>query len=302
MNNAERELIRYVCEGDIRKAQQQTKILLEEITTQKDKYFRDYNLKVLTNKGPELIELPPNLHGILVAEDVTTFSESRFLLRNKEAETAQKVLAARRAADKLRSMQIDYLPSALLYGASGTGKTMLARYIAHCANLPFVYVRFSGLIDSLLGGTQAKLNRIFDYANANPCVLCLDELDCIGMCRGQKGDIGEMSRIVISLMQELDMMNPKCILIGTTNRYDRLDPALCRRFAVHSEILPLSSAEAATLMHQYMGSVNMMLSQEEDTALTASFGDAPAASKVTDRCKQYIVERVLDEGKEDENG
>ena len=297
MNNDERELIRYVCEGDIRKAQQQTKILLEGITTEKDRRFKEYNLKVLANKGPELIELPPNLKGILVAEDATVFPENRFLLRKREAEVVQKVLSVRRAADSLRAMQIEYLPAAILYGVSGTGKTMLARYIAHCANLPFVYVRFSGLIDSLLGGTQGKLNRVFDYANANPCVLCLDELDCIGMCRGQKDDVGEMNRIVISLMQELDAANSKCILIGTTNRYDSLDSALCRRFPINSEVLSLSKDESIELMCKYLSSIDMIPSQQEEETLISSFGNTPVAARVVENCKQYVVDRILQQNK-----
>ena len=69
-----------------------------------------------------------------------------------------------------------------------------------------------------------------------PCVLCIDEIDTIAMRRGQT-DVGEMNRVVISLMQELDQLPNDMIVVATTNRYDQLDSALLRRF--HS--LPASN-------------------------------------------------------------
>lgn len=115
---------------------------------------------------------------------------------------------------------------------------MLARYIAYKAELPFVYVRFSNLLDSYLGKTQENVGRIFDYARANPCVLCFDELDAIGGKRGDRADVSEMSRVTIALMQELDRMHNKTIIIATTNRFDKLDPALIRRLPYQHEMFP----------------------------------------------------------------
>ena len=93
---------------------------------------------------------------------------------------------------------------------------MLAKYIAYRAGIPYVYVRFSGLINSQLGKTQENLNRIFTYAKQKPCVLCIDEIDTIAMRRGQT-DVGEMNRVVISLMQELDQLPNDMIVVATTN-------------------------------------------------------------------------------------
>ena len=81
MNDYERALIRYVVDGDIRNAQKQAKIILNKIATEKDKKFKEYQLKKLDNKGPELIELPYNLQKIIAAQDVTNFPEGRFLIR-----------------------------------------------------------------------------------------------------------------------------------------------------------------------------------------------------------------------------
>lgn len=107
-----------------------------------------------------------------------------------------------RASEKLNEMGIPYLPALMLYGQSGCGKTMLARYIAHKAKLPFLRIQFSSLVDSHLGQTQSNLARIFDYVRTAPCVLCFDEIDAVGMARGQKDDVGEMNRVVIAIIHK----------------------------------------------------------------------------------------------------
>ena len=95
MNDKERELIRFVVDGDIRKAQKQAQIILNGLTTEKDKRFKEYQLKRLANKGPELIELPPNMQNLLIAQDVSNFPESRFLLRKKEQLVVERLLNTR---------------------------------------------------------------------------------------------------------------------------------------------------------------------------------------------------------------
>lgn len=203
MNDEVRMLIRYVCDGDIKRSQAQAQIILRNSRTQKDSEFVKSQLKKLEDSKARFIELPYNLQSILVAEDSSFFPVSRFLLRPKEESVIERILKIARAASVLKEMNISFTPSLMLYGESGTGKTMLAKYIAYRAGIPYVYVRFSGLINSQLGKTQENLNRIFTYAKQKPCVLCIDEIDTIAMRRGQT-DVGEMNRVVISLMQELD--------------------------------------------------------------------------------------------------
>ena len=164
MNDNERALLRYVVEGDIRKSQQQAKIVLEGLTTVKDKAFKETCLRTLASKSPTLIELPYNLQGLLVAEDSSAFREDRFLIRDSEKAVIDKMCKTRRAALRLQEMGIHYTSSLLLMGEPGTGKTELARYIAYTTNLPFVYTNFSGLVNSALGKTQKNIGMIFDYA------------------------------------------------------------------------------------------------------------------------------------------
>lgn len=294
MNDKERELIRIVCDGDIRLAQKQARIVLNGLTAKKDEQFQKNMLRKLDAKG-DFIELPYNLQHLLLAEDMTNFPEARFILREEEGKAVEKTLSLYRAADKLAEMGIPYLPALILHGQSGCGKTMLARYIAHKANLPFVYVQFSNLVDSHLGKTQSNVARVFEYARSAPCVLCFDEIDAIGMARGQKDDVGEMNRVVIALMQEMDRLRNNVIIIGTTNRFDWLDPALVRRFPLQYELKPLAAAEVKQLAQKFFAYADVDSANWLQPWCEQTFGEVTPASSVVKECTDVIVKRVLEQ-------
>lgn len=127
MNDSERCLIRFVCDGDMRNAQKAVKIILDSISSKKDEQFKENMFRKLESKR-EFIELPYNLQHLLIAEDTEEFPEARFLLRNEEKSITQKIVAIYRASEKLNEMGIPYLPALMLYGQSGCGKTMLSHH------------------------------------------------------------------------------------------------------------------------------------------------------------------------------
>lgn len=102
MNDNNRMLLRYVAEGDIRKAQMQAKIILNSITAARDEQFKSNCLAKLNNAEPRFIELPFNMQGLLVAEDVSDFPEQRFLIRESEKAVIEKILKTRKASLKLK--------------------------------------------------------------------------------------------------------------------------------------------------------------------------------------------------------
>ena len=295
MNNDERVLIRYVCDGDMRRAQFQARCILGAITSQKDAAFRDDMIRRLeVRKG--FVNLPDTLKGLLAVDDSDVFPEAKFLLRITEAEATEKTISLYRASERLASMGIPYLPALILYGESGCGKTELARYIAHKAELPFAYVRFSSVVDSHLGGTQSNLAKIFEYVRANPCVLCFDEIDAIGTARGQAHEMGEMNRVVIAIMQELDQTRNNAIIIGTTNRFDQLDPALVRRFPLRYELTPLSPDEVRAFAHRFFQYAGLPSVGWVDEWCGKTFEGAVPASTVVRECTDVVVKHILQEG------
>ena len=292
MNNSERILLNYICDGDLRMAQKQARIVLNGMNAKKDEHFKADMLRKLDAKGNR-IELPYNVKGLLIAEDMTNFPRGRYILRPEEEKAVERVLAVYRASGKLADLGISYYPALMLHGQSGCGKTMLARYIAHRANLPFVYVKFSNLVNSHLGETQSNVAKVFDYVRTEPCVLCFDEIDAIGMKRGQQDDVGEMNRVVIALMQELDQLPNKVIIVGTTNRFDKLDPALIRRFPIQYELKPLTSAEAGDLAIMFFAFAGVEMTMEDQLHLSQSFNKPVPSSTVIKECTEIIVQRII---------
>lgn len=175
MNDSERSLIRFVCDGDMRNAQKAVKIILNSISSKKDEQFKENMFRKLESKR-KFIELPYNLQHLLIAEDTEEFPEARFLLRNEEKSITQKIVAIYRASEKLNEMGIPYLPALMLYGQSGCGKTMLARYIAHKAKALLPFFQF---IQPMHKGV-VLLNRhiLLCRCSSLLCLLCLHLPPC----------------------------------------------------------------------------------------------------------------------------
>ena len=143
----------------------------------------------------------------------------------------KKILKLNKASQRLAEIGVNYINSTILYGESGTGKTTFGRYIAYKMGIPFAYLNFSRVVDSYLGSTQKEyLQKYLTNVNRQKLRVMIDEIDAIGMRRRDSKEVGEMSRIVISLMQNLDTLTSDVVLLGATNRLDIIDEALLRRF------------------------------------------------------------------------
>ena len=113
----------------------------------------------------------------------------------------------------------------------GCGKTLTAHHLANQFNLKVGVVRLSALISSYLGDTASHLQQVFDVAQKTPMVVLFDEIDTIAKTRDDSRDVGELKRIVNSLLQAMDTFAAKeSILIGASNHQYMLDEAIWRRF------------------------------------------------------------------------
>ncbi len=145
----------------------------------------------------------------------------------------------------------------LLYGPPGCGKTLAAKRLAWNTGLKLVKIRFDVMISSLFGESASNLRAIFDYCVANPCVLLLDECDFIARSRSGSKDIGEVQRIVNTLLQLLEDYNFPGLVVATTNLYDQLDHALFRRFDDAFEIPLPGVDEISKLLKISFGNIKL---------------------------------------------
>lgn len=136
---------------------------------------------------------------------------------------------------------------ALLYGPPGTGKTMLARAIAKEAGVSFISASGSDFNEVFVGVGAARVRSLWDLASNNaPCILFIDEIDCLGKRRkGGDGASQDHNQTLNALLQKMDGLNKAngIMVIGATNRKDDLDPALLRpgRFDRHYFVGPPDS-------------------------------------------------------------
>lgn len=135
-----------------------------------------------------------------------------------------------RSLHKLQAHGLSGRMNLLLSGPPGTGKSLLAGHIAAHLGKPFYIVRLDSLISSLLGDTAKNIRSAFDYIAHCNGVLFLDEFDAIAKLRDDKNELGELKRVVNTLLQSIDALDDSAILIAATNHESLLDSAVWRRF------------------------------------------------------------------------
>jgi hypothetical protein len=197
-------------------------------------------LPSFTAVQPDLLaSLPPA--GPLA--DVTLPKNTRTLL--------DEVLREHRNKARLLAHGLRPRSRLFFHGPPGCGKTLTARALGAELSLPVFIVRFDALVGSYLGQTSLRIREVFRFAETNPSVVLIDEIDAVGRRRGKTTDVGELDRVVISLMQQLDLSRPAGLLIATSNIPDELDIALLRRFDLSVELPAPSAAEVlAFAKHQ----------------------------------------------------
>ena len=115
---------------------------------------------------------------------------------------------------------------------------------------PFYTARLDSLISSRLGETSKNIREVFEFIPTREAVLFLDEMDAIAKLRDDRHELGELKRVVNTVLQGLDSLTDDIIVIGATNHPHLLDPAIWRRFPYKLDMgLPRDEVRSAMWRH-----------------------------------------------------
>jgi SpoVK/Ycf46/Vps4 family AAA+-type ATPase len=180
----------------------------------------------------------------------------------------------------------------LLVGPPGTGKTMTASALAGELHLPLFVVRLDSVFSRFFGETATKLRLLFDQVNQTRGVYLLDEFDAIGSRRSESNDVGEIRRVLNSVLTFMEEPNSTdSLVIAATNHPKILDKALARRFDEIVEYEMPDVEAAKKILNQRLGKLKLKASQWQDIApLTEGLSQGELVRAADSVIKDAILE------------
>jgi len=225
--------------GDKDKVSNYATILAENLNAKGEVALSKKIKTILENKKFTMTALdsfstkPVDTESRMNIVDITypQISSTQIVLNKYVGEELNNFIECYTKRDALLKAGVNFSNSLLLYGPPGCGKTTLAQYVASVTQLPLVTARLDSLVSSLLGSTAKNIRKIFDYTSKQECILFIDEFDAVAKLRDDKNELGELKRVVNSLIQNIDTFSESSLLIAATNHHELLDPAIWRRFS-----------------------------------------------------------------------
>ncbi|MDL5512474.1 ATP-binding protein [Arenibacter sp. M-2] len=152
-------------------------------------------------------------------------------LNKENGKSIEQLIKEHKYVEELKKYGLSVNNKVLLKGNSGCGKTMTAKAIANALDKNILILNLSNVVCSRIGETSQNIKQVFNKASREKAVLFLDEFDQIGKSRGSADkDVGEMRRLVNTIIQLIDYYPTDALLICATNHPEIIDLALLRRF------------------------------------------------------------------------
>ncbi|MCJ7932354.1 MAG: ATP-binding protein [Chryseobacterium sp.] len=171
-----------------------------------------------------------NLYNLIIQDKEQVNFNDIFLDETNE-ELLTQLIKEHTYVKELQEYGLPVNNKILLQGSSGCGKTMTAKAVANVLGKNIIILNLSNIVSSRIGETSQNIKMIFDKAARERSVLFLDELDQIGKARGSDDkDVGEMRRLVNTLIQLIDYYPENALLLCATNHPEIIDTAILRRF------------------------------------------------------------------------
>ncbi|WP_372364783.1 AAA family ATPase [Candidatus Uabimicrobium sp. HlEnr_7] len=181
------------------------------------------------NKNSKNIFLSQDLQNLVLIEN-GKIKKSILIVSSLIETRIKRIIHEYREQKKLKLHGLKHRRKVLLIGPPGTGKTMTAKVLATELNLSLHVIQVDRMVTKFMGETSSKLRQIFDLIQKVHGVYLFDEFDAIGGNRSLDNDVGEMRRVLNSLLQFIEQDTSDSIIVAATNNPKLLDPALFRRF------------------------------------------------------------------------
>lgn len=306
LSEKQKSLIRAICFDNFYVKQCALEVLNEDKSKKNERFVKEMTEKL---HGLQ-VKLPANIEGKVYVYRPEEFNAKLYFhdgLGNTEwiDSIYKTIFSSRKAAEAFTEMGIKNPVTLLLYGKPGTGKTEFVRYAAHELGLPIFVLNFSQMIDSHLGETSKNINLIFNYIKNNECILFLDELDCIaGNRQTATGAEKELSRISITLMQEIDRLPNNVIVIAATNMPENIDSALLKRFSIVKIVSEPTEDDNLRFIDFYFdktGAIKYVDKQENIDTLkkNPTIKNCKSQRELIQILNQYISQKIIDKIQEE---
>jgi transitional endoplasmic reticulum ATPase len=238
-------------------------------------------------------------------------------LKNELIKVREMIELPLRHPELFKRLGVEAPKGVLLYGAPGTGKTLLAKAIVNETNANFYSISGPEIMSKFYGESEAQLRKVFEQAEQHsPSIIFIDELDSIAPKREEvTGDVER--RVVAQLLSLMDGLSSrgKVVVIGATNRVNALDPALRRpgRFDreielgipdrngrleilnIHTRNMPLEKdvdlEKLADISHGFVGADIQALAKE--TAIRALRRVLPEIDLSVEKIPSSVLNKII---------
>lgn len=175
----------------------------------------------------------------LIINDKEVVSLDTVFLNELNQQKILQLVKEHKYVDELAKYGLTTNNKIMLYGSSGCGKTTTAKALANALKKPILILNLSNVVCARIGETAQNIKQVFDKAARENAVLFLDEFDQIAKERvSDDKDVGEMRRLVNTIIQLIDYYPKNALLLCATNHPEIIDSALLRRFQlqIHFEM------------------------------------------------------------------